>query len=253
MAIGPDRLAELEDERRFLIRSLADLEREHAAGDVDEVDYAALKDGYTVRAAATLRAIDEGRAALPPKPPADWRRRIAGALAIAATIGLVWWALVTSSAERPSGQSPVAVGDETQQLLSEARVAGSSDEAAALYARVLAIDPNNVEALAYRGWMLAIGTAQAAGSDPSVDVVARMREAIDSLYRATQLDPTYPDPACFLGIINFNFLGQAADAKPWVDRCLASNPPAEVRGLVEGLADKVAAAMATSGSTVPGE
>ena len=53
--MNPDRLAELEEERRFLLRSLADLEREHEAGDVDRVDYRALKDGYTVRAAAVLR------------------------------------------------------------------------------------------------------------------------------------------------------------------------------------------------------
>ncbi len=46
-----DRLAELEEERRYLLRSLKDLERERAAGDVDDDDYDTLKDGYTVRAA----------------------------------------------------------------------------------------------------------------------------------------------------------------------------------------------------------
>ncbi len=54
--MNPDRLAALEEERRFLLRSLADLEREREAGDVDDVDYRELRDGYTVRAAATLRA-----------------------------------------------------------------------------------------------------------------------------------------------------------------------------------------------------
>ena len=33
-----DRLAALEEERRFLLRSLTDLEREHDAGDVDDLD-----------------------------------------------------------------------------------------------------------------------------------------------------------------------------------------------------------------------
>ena len=61
--IDPDRLAELEEERRFLLRSLDDLEREHDAGDVDEHDFAALRDGYVARAAAVLREIDEGKAA----------------------------------------------------------------------------------------------------------------------------------------------------------------------------------------------
>ncbi len=37
-----DQLAEREEERRFLLRSLADLEREHDAGDIDDADYATL-------------------------------------------------------------------------------------------------------------------------------------------------------------------------------------------------------------------
>ena len=49
---------------------------------------------------ATLRAIDEGRSALAARAPVDWRRRIIGAGVVAALIGVVWWALVASSAER---------------------------------------------------------------------------------------------------------------------------------------------------------
>jgi hypothetical protein len=36
MSIDPDRLAALEEERRFLLDSIRDLEREHEVGDVDE-------------------------------------------------------------------------------------------------------------------------------------------------------------------------------------------------------------------------
>ncbi len=70
-----DRLAELEEERRYLLRSLKDLEREREAGDVDEDDYRTLKDGYTVRAASVLRQIDDGRRALGP-PPKNQNRRL---------------------------------------------------------------------------------------------------------------------------------------------------------------------------------
>ena len=59
--MNPDRLAELEEERRFLLSSIRDLDREHAAGDVDEADYCALRDGYVARAAAVLREIEGGR------------------------------------------------------------------------------------------------------------------------------------------------------------------------------------------------
>ena len=49
-------MSEEADQREFLLRSLEDLEREHDAGDLDDADYAALKDDYTARAAAVLRA-----------------------------------------------------------------------------------------------------------------------------------------------------------------------------------------------------
>ena len=42
----PDALAALEEERDFLLRSLDDLERKDAAGDVDVTDYAQREDSY---------------------------------------------------------------------------------------------------------------------------------------------------------------------------------------------------------------
>ncbi|MGI8686678.1 MAG: tetratricopeptide repeat protein [Acidimicrobiales bacterium] len=47
----------LEEDRAYLLRSLADLEREHDAGDLDDADYLALKEDYTARAAQVLRAL----------------------------------------------------------------------------------------------------------------------------------------------------------------------------------------------------
>ena len=40
--MNPDERTELEQERTFLLRSLADLEREHDAGDIDDADLAML-------------------------------------------------------------------------------------------------------------------------------------------------------------------------------------------------------------------
>ena len=62
-ALDPDELAALEEQRDFLLRSLADLDREHDAGDLEDDDYQTLKDDYTARAADVLRAIEERRAA----------------------------------------------------------------------------------------------------------------------------------------------------------------------------------------------
>src|SRR5437868_2380987 len=59
-----DGMSDLLEERDFLLRSLRDLEAERAAGDIEENDYRELKDDYTARAAAVIRALDE------PAPPA---------------------------------------------------------------------------------------------------------------------------------------------------------------------------------------
>jgi tetratricopeptide (TPR) repeat protein len=56
-APGPD-LESLEQEREFLLRSLADLDAELEAGDIEEDDYRFLTDDYTARTATVLRAIE---------------------------------------------------------------------------------------------------------------------------------------------------------------------------------------------------
>lgn len=230
--INPDRLAELEDERRFLLRSLSDLEREHDAGDIDEVDFAELKDGYTARAAAVLRAIEDGQASLPARSPVNWTRRLAGGLVVIASIAVVWWALSASTAQRlPGGEiTGLDPRDERQLLLAQARASQFDDPAAAaaLYDLVLDDDPDHVEALAYGGWTKAL----AATSETD------LRGAIDQLLRATELDPDYPDPECFLGIV-YARLEQDDLAIPRLDECLAANPPADIRVLVEGLRDRL--------------
>ena len=95
-----DRLAELEEERRYLLRSLKDLERERQAGDVDDDDYRTLKDGYTVRAAAVLRQIDDGRRALRPRRRRDWKRTTLVAVVAAVCSAGIGFALAGAFGER---------------------------------------------------------------------------------------------------------------------------------------------------------
>ena len=59
-----DEIARLEEERDHLLASLEDLDREFAAGDMDELDHRTLRDDYTTRAAAVLEALDQQHAAL---------------------------------------------------------------------------------------------------------------------------------------------------------------------------------------------
>lgn len=236
----PAERSALEAERDFLLTSIADLDAEFAAGDIDEDDRRALLDGYTARAATVLRALEAGRRPQRGRLSAAWSRRLGvGAAVLAVAVGLSWW-VATSSGQRLPGQQITGLDprDEVTVLLSEARAANFADPAGAAeaYGRVLELDPDNVEALTYRGWTLALSTRTAAEGQ---DIAASLGEAVDLLVAAIETDPTYADPFCFLGIVQYRFVGDAESARPLVAGCLAADPPAVVRDLVQGLADEL--------------
>jgi hypothetical protein len=121
----------LEDQRDFLLRSLEDLEREHGAGDVDDVDYQTLKDDYTARAAAVLRSIERGGRSTGPRAAAGRHRSrtigiLTGVVAFALIAGVL---LAQASGRRTEGES--ATGDIRQsitQRLNQAGELGSEQE-----------------------------------------------------------------------------------------------------------------------------
>ena len=244
--MNPDQLAELEDERRFLLRSLRDLDAELAAGDVDRVDYETLRDGYTKRAADVLRGIEDGKAALPSRRP---RRRaraaavVVGVLVVAAGIGIL---AARSSGERTAGDTitgGVPGREDTAALLSQARglLGGDPRLAQDAYALVLDREPDNAEALTYSAWLLYFASA---GASPDLRDVA-VATAKEQLARAVAVDPAYPDPHCFLAVIAADADADMATARTEADACLANDPPAQVRELVEGMFD------APAGTTPP--
>ncbi len=153
MKVDPDRLAELEEERSFLLRSLDDLERERHARDLDDGDYTELRDGYITRAAAVLREIDDGRARLAPRPPRRWGRTLAiggGLLALAVGAGV---AMAFAAGQRLPGATVSGNTAETvNTLLAEARSLEATDPKGAIdrFEQVLKIEPDNAEALTYR-------------------------------------------------------------------------------------------------------
>ena len=184
-------------------------------------------------------------------PPADGttavnsrRRPLVVTLVIALVVGVGVGVLVArQSGQRLPLQTPTGgIDDSTSSLLAQARLAGPNDVASAieLYGRVLDTDPDNVEALTYRAWLIMLSARQ-------FDDEALQRDAygstIAALGRAIELDPTYPDAMCFLGIVVFRDGGDAASANEFLDRCIDREPPAEVRGLVESLQKEVDAAL----------
>jgi tetratricopeptide (TPR) repeat protein len=222
----------LEEERDFLLESLRDLDQEHAAGDIDEADYTRLRDDYTTRAAAALRAIDAREAAgagLPPATPARRSPRLvaavtAGVLAVAVLAGVL---VAQYSGERVEGQEvsgatpPTAPLDDltrARQLFSERNYL----DALKLYDAVLKREPDNVEALAYRGWLLFQASAE--------EFTDR---ALQSLDRAVVVDPGFPDAHFFRGWVLRYGKGDAAAAVPEFRAFLDSNPPPQFRQRVE--------------------
>ncbi len=113
---GDADLAALEDERDFLLSSLRDLDAEHDAGDIDDVDYETLRDDYTVRTAEVLRAIERARQPLPrpgrrrTAPPSNGRRSAGGPAAASASSSASATSVSATSvsAERADGDDPEA-------------------------------------------------------------------------------------------------------------------------------------------------
>ncbi len=232
--MNPDQLAELEEQRRFLLRSITDLDREHHYGDVDDHDYQTLRDGYTARAATVLRAIEAGHEAtngVPrtrrPRVLAAW---IIGTLAVASLAG---WLVAHTSGQRLPGQSITGglPGDEVAQKLAEARQFLNVDaqQAISRYQQVLELDPKNAEAMTYTGWLIAQSGPTAAPAGAEI------------LRNAITLDPTYADPHCFLAITSANFLQPAdtATARTEAQACLDNNPPSQMIALIQGFIDKL--------------
>lgn len=229
----------LEEERDFLLSSLRDLERERAVGDVDDHDYAELKSSYTARAADIIRSLERTEAPAETGAPSGSRgKRIVGALVVVAlAVGLGVF-VARQSGQRLPGQTASGGGaDSTAKKLAQARQLNFNDPIAAinLYSDVLKVDPDNVEALTYRSWLLALTARDAEQSVRD----AAVQTAILGLGRATLIDDTYPDAHCFLGIVSFRFANDIATAKDELAKCEAANPPAQVKGFVDAVVAEV--------------
>lgn len=251
--MSADRQAELEEERRFLLRSLIDLDAEHDAGDVDEHDYASLKDGYTARAAAVLREIDAGTTKR--RRPVRGRRGVvaawvAGVLVVAAGAG---WLVARSSGQRLPGQT-ITGGQEVDALtaqLSAARTATSAGDLAAAitaYDAALAIEPDNVEARTYRTWLTVLSARS--GGDEAATATA-VDTALVELAAITVDHPDYADAHCLYAVAAGRFAAEPdlELAQAQGEACLASDPPAEMVQLVQPFLESLG--VDTGATTVP--
>ena len=113
---------------------------------------------------------------------------------------------------------------------------GKALEALKMYDAVLAEDPANVQALAYKGWLL----KRAGLAD----------EAQEALDKAVAIDPRYPDAHFFRGMLLFQDRNDPAGAVVEFRTFLDNNPPQEMVPAVQDVlkrAEAEAAARAPAG------
>ena len=229
------------EERDFLLESLRDLEREREVGDIDENDYVTLRDDYTMRAANIIRQLDETEPSVVART-STWRKVVAWSIVIAVVAAGSGWLVAAQSGQRLPGQTITGgIEDSTASLLSQARQLNFSDpqQSIELYSQVLELNPDNVEALTYRSWLVAL-VAREAADDVKLLAVAT---SLEGLQRAIEIDPRYADAHCFMGIVKFRFAGDAQGARDALDVCEANDPPAEVAGFVDSIRAEVDAAL----------
>jgi tetratricopeptide (TPR) repeat protein len=274
----------LEEQRDLLLKSLRDLDAERAAGEMGDDDYQTLKDDYTARAAAVLRAIEAGRAggarptaartpdrgqegsgregptrvgpgrrppggsrrgrprAAPLRTPVRRQRSVAITLGVAfaivavATISVVVFAGGRDPGEPVTGSVPGSPSARIAEALS-LETEGRAVDALKLYDEVLREEPGNVEALAYRGWLL-----KRAGLPD---------KALESLDRAVAADPTFPDAHFFRGMVLYQDKGDPAGAVAEFEAFLANDPPPDFVGAVQQVLAEAEQAVAAKAAGAP--
>lgn len=246
----------LEEERDFLLVSLDDLEIELRAGDMSKADYDALKDDYTVRAADLIREIAERksdagkRAGRSGKSGADnsskaqsrWPKLamvVAGLALFSVGAG---WLLAQAVGERGASDSLTGDIPETarekvvtcQGLMS----GGELRESLVCFDEVLDEDPQNVEALTYRGWflILASGTAQQNGDTESYEQLVERGEA--SLDDAVAVNPGFADARAFRVVVYKN-TAREAEACEELAVLEGLDPAPMITSLIQPIADSL--------------
>ena len=258
----PDAVASLESERDFLLRSIADLETEREAGNLDEARYRALKDDYTARAAAVLRSLEEGQDAAPAPAPVPRKRKLLTGGAILAFVIVAALALAAATGERREGQTVTGnaqSGDtpsgEARRAALERQVAEHPDDPAAHlilarhlletgeltqavkeYVATARLDPTNAEANAYAGWVTFLA-AQSENAEPktAADLTDRALTRLDAAVAAA---PDYPDAHFFRGMVQFRGKNNPKAAVPDFERYLALVPTGPLHDQVRQLLER---------------
>ena len=234
--------AQLEAERDFLLRSLDDLEAEHDAGGIDDESYRTLRDDYTARAAAVIRALRDGVDARPEAARSSWKRKavvitaivvfaVGAAVALASALGARLPGETgsgNSQASSSSKRTPTSAqlikrledavaknpDDVQTRMLLAPRLEATGDLAGALrqYDAIVRVEPTNAVAEAQAGRILYLTADRAVRTHPdaAAQLVAESKTRLD---RALVLDPNYADAYYFHAIVLANEYGDFRGAQ----------------------------------------
>jgi cytochrome c-type biogenesis protein CcmH len=259
----------LEEEREFLLRSLDDLDAEHADGNVDDDTYARLHADYTARAARVIHELDgdtvEPVAEAPSVSP---RRRALTGLGIVAFAAVAGIALAYGLGARLPGQTITGNQAANQQAstakhaLADAKAAvrakpndpaahlalaraymGAQNGAGALaqFQAAAKLDPANPEPFAYSGWLIRLQGFPDQG--------------LSLIDKAITLDPNYTDARFFKGVILFRDKSQPDAAIAEFQQYLVAAPDSplapQVRQLLAQAVEAGKSGSSTSTTTPP--
>lgn len=261
--------SELAEERDYLLRSIEDLERERAAGDVDDDDYAALRASYVERAAATLREIAAGAPADErPSDATSWTaapgsrsqrlrrllgrrttRRILVPVGLVCALGLVLVVAAHAAGVRLPGESAtgsvtLSSAAEVRQELDQASIlatGGQLSQAIATYDTILAQAPHQPEALADKGWLVRLAGIAEHSSAAVADGDVILEEAV----RAA---PGYAEARAFYGVALVQDESDARGALLQFRAFLGDHPSS---GLLSSVGPQAARVFVEEGAAVP--
>jgi tetratricopeptide (TPR) repeat protein len=236
--LDPDALAALEEQRGFLRRSLADLERERAAGDLDDGDYESLRDDYQQRLDAVSAAVEEGKVTLAAQGSRSAGRTalIIGAVVVFALVcGFIVAHLAgrRGSGDEATGQILRSSRDQLALCLSQG-FSGDVSKTVSCYDDVLKIDPGNEEAKTYRAGIKVVAQGDLSG--------------IGDLLAVAEADPNYPDVHAFLAVA-FDIIGRDDSALAELDKLAALHPAPLLLDLTSSLRQKLVASTTTTPPT----
>ena len=269
----PEEHEELERERDFLLKSLDDLENERAAGNIDDASYAELRDDYTARAAAAIRALRDGVDARPTPPAVPWRRRalvlggiVAFAVLAAVTLAAALGARLPGQTSSGNTASPAPNRSDRKARLEQAVRANPSDVQAHLalarfleesgetvsslkeYDQAVKVAPDNVDALANAGRLRFIVAGQVPSAAAQQQLVTSARDLLD---RAVQADPNNADAHYYRGVLLLDGYRDAGAAIGEFQRYLVLAPDGQFANQARNALAQAVELPAGSGSVPP--